>query len=222
MALHAREQVILEQARAEGKELRQVDLGSITLDQAQEELGTQSLFGGNTLWHLTGADKLRVSNALKDFLTAVSQLNDPVLLVWASALTPAQQKLFTSPWKSETFAMPKAVFQFTESLKVQPLEKCHQLFRQAVEQGGEWGLHALLARQLRLILAAKVGAPVAAPPFAQAKLKKQAAAFREEQLAGALAELFAIEKRIKSGATPLSLTQQIDRLLVQLYDEGHI
>ena len=87
-------------------------------------------------------------------------------------------------------------------------------------QKNEWELHSLLARQFRLLLAAKTGAPVLAPPFAKKQLASQAKHFSEAQLIQALHTLYLIELALTTGQSHLTWSQEIDRLLLRLYDEG--
>jgi DNA polymerase III delta subunit len=193
-----------------------------TIHELHDTLGAQSMFPAERTWRIINLEKLRSPKQRQSIveLLSASTISDSILVTIPAELTPAQKKLFhPSAWKLQEFKLPKVFFQFTESIKTQPLAKCHQLLTQSLQQKNEWELHSLLARQLRLLLATKVHAPVQAPPFALSQLKKQAQSFTSQELINALHTLFHIELSQKSGQAHLTWSQEIDRLLTRLYDE---
>lgn len=219
--LRKREFALL-QEEGQGKERIAINVSVTTDGEMNDALGSTNLFGQPRFLQITGLEKLRSPKKIDQLLTQLSELNDDVLVVMASKLTPAKKKsLQAANWKIEEFSQPASVFAFTEGLKVKPLAQIFPLYQQALAESGEWGLQALLARQLRLLLATKTGATVQAPPFAIKKLQSQAARFSEAELVQALDTLFTIESNIKSGLTPLTWSQQFDIFLTRLYDEGH-
>lgn len=220
-ALFEREAALLTEWR-ETREMRSIDLVKQTEDEVKEAMGTNQLFAPAQAWRVTGLEKQRSPKWQTAVIAMLESSPDDVIVSVPQEPTPAFLKKFTaSMWKVETFKLPKVVFSFLESIKAKPYAQTHKLFRQALESGEEWGLHALMARQFRLLLAAKVGAPIAGPPFMIGKFQSQAKAFTQEELLDAQHTLFEIEKNIKGGRTNLSWSSSVDRLLAKIYHGAH-
>ncbi len=213
------EQTLLTKAQEQGKDIVTIDLNSISAGEFTELLGTTSLFGVARLLRINNLEKIRSNKTLNTSLEQVLNAADDVLIIIQGKLTPAKKKLFTKPWQVREFSLPAVLFEFLEAMKTRPIHETFALYRQALENGSEWGLHSLVARQFRLLLAAKTGAKVAAPPFAQNKLRSQANKFTVAELTQNLHTLYDIERAIKSGSTPLSWSQQFDILLTRLYQQ---
>lgn len=219
MALQHKANQLLDQAREQNKTLLNFRAGHDSLSTLRDQLGTQTMFGQPRWWKVTDLIKMRSRRDRQTIVELFSNSPEDVMVVVNGELTTAQKKLFTKNWQLQEFKLPKVFFQFTEAIGVQPLHQVHQLLQQSLQQKNEWELHALLARQFRLLLATKTGAPVKAPPFTKPKLKKQASKLELQQIINALHTLFATETAIKTGQNHLSWEQQIDRLLVKIYDE---
>lgn len=219
-ALYAREQALRREWQAQGMSIATLDCYTLTDQQVADALGAQALFATQRAWKIINLEKIRSAPRLTNLLTQLSRHPDNVLVLIPSNLTPAKKKLFATGWKVENFPLPAAVFTFVESLGVVNRHVAFKNYRQAVTQAGEWSVHALTARQIRLLLATKTGASVSAPPFARAKLQRQAGHFTPEQLASLLQDLFTIEKSIKSGLTPYNCVQWFDITLSRLYDRA--
>ncbi len=213
------EQDTIARAKKEGKDLVTIDLSTTTEANLAELLGTNSLFGTQRLIRVHNLEKLRSGKTIAEYLSALETSPDDVMIIIRGAMTPAKKKLFSTPWKLQEFKFPAVLFQFFESLKTRPLTECFSMYRQILETESEWSMHALAARQFRLLLAAKTNAPVLAPPFAQNKLRSQANNFTIAELVQSLHTLYDIERKIKTGTTPLSWAQQFDILLARLYKE---
>lgn len=218
-ALHEHEQALLAQIPSATARIW-FNAQKQTLEELAETLGAQSMFQSHRLWHITQWEKNRSPKQRLAIVSLLADAPDDVLVTIPSDLTAAQKKVFDPKvWQLKEFKLPKVLFQFTEAIKTKSLKQTLSLLQQALDQKNEWELHSLLARQFRLLLAAKTGAPVLAPPFAQKSLRTQAQLFTESQLIQVLHTLFAIEFAMKSGQAHLSWSQEIDRLLVRLYDE---
>lgn len=191
-----------------------------SLEELVDILGSQSMFQSNRWWRITNLEKNRSPKQRQEIVGLLADSEDGVLVVIPAEITPAQKRLFDPKiWQIKEFKLPKVFFQFAEAIKTKPLQQTHRLLKESLEQKNEWELHSLLARQFRLLLAAKTGAPVLAPPFAKSQLSRQARLFTESELISSLHKLFDIELAMKSGQAHLTWSQEIDRLLVKLYDE---
>jgi DNA polymerase III delta subunit len=219
--LYARELALLQSWRGEGKSVRTLDCAKQKEPELLETLGSQSMFAPSQVWHLKHWEKLRSPKLQTSLLELLNQNSDDVLMTVPQEMSAAQKKKVPAGWKLENFPMPVAIFKFLESIKAKPYSVVHDLFRQTLATGNEWGLHTLLSRQFRYMLQAKVGAPVAGPPFIVAKVKGQAQHFTEAELLGALKFLFELERGIKQGKYKHAWSTSIDILLGRLYDDGH-
>lgn len=217
--LYQRENQLLQISREQGREIVSLDLTANSEKEISEALGVMSMFGAQRIFRISGVEKQRSSKKLQDYLTALSATPDDVIITIPGKMTPAKKKAFSKEWKLESYDLPAVLFTFLESIGVKPLAQVLGLYEQALTSGSEWGLHAMVARQFRLLLAAKTGTPIAGPPFMAAKLQSQAKKFTPEQLAGVLEQLFQLEKSIKSGQTKRNWSELFDILLLKLYDE---
>jgi DNA polymerase III delta subunit len=219
--LYKRELELLNVWRGEGKSIRVLDAAKQKEPELLEALGSQSMFAPSQVWHMKHWEKLRSPKLQTSLLELLDAAPDDVLMTIPQDMSAAQKKKIPAGWKMESFPLPAAIFKFLESIKAKPYKVVHELFRQTLATGNEWGLHTLLTRQFRYMLQAKVGAPVAGPPFIVAKVKGQAQHFTEQELLDALKFLFELERNIKQGRTKLPWSTSIDILLGRLYYEGH-
>ena len=220
-ALYEHERQLLDRYATDSQtQKRTFDAKKQSVAELHDVFGAQSMFQSKNLWRVTNLAKNRSTKQRQEIVQLLGEGSDDVLIVMPAELTAAQKKLFDPQiWQLKEFKLPKVFFQFTEAIKTKPLAQAHRLLQQSLEQKNEWELHSLLARQFRLLLATKTGAPVLAPPFAKKQLASQANRFTEAQLIQALHTLFTIERAVKTGQAHLTWSQEIDRLLVKLYDE---
>jgi hypothetical protein len=219
--LHAFESNLVQKLPPE-VEIIDLNLQKQSREAVEEILGAVGFFAHPRYYRVTKWESLRSPKQKQEFVALFTAQDDQVTFVIPQELTAAQKKWFGKEFQVKEFKLPKVFFQFTESIKTKPLATCLEYLHKALEQKNEWELHSLLARQIRLVLASKTGATVQAPPFALRQLQQQAAQFSEHQLVFFLHELFRIEWEQKSSKAHQTWSQEIDRLLVRLYDEGAI
>lgn len=221
LALQNRLAVLISQAAEQGISKQDVDLRKTSPEALAQKLGEQSLFGAQTLWTIQGWQSLRSPKQADAILEQLASHPDQVILVIPDRLTPAKKKKLTGPgsaWKSETFDPPASVFTFLENIKLKPLAAIWPLYLQALEGSGEWGLHALTARQAWMLLQYKAGEPsVSANPWMAKKLSAQAGVISTDQLLKFIDDLYRIEFGIKSGKNKLPWREQFDVALTKLY-----
>ncbi len=219
--LFGREMALLRTAREEGKTVRSLDASKQKEPELLEALGIQGMFTASQVWHLKGWEKLRSPKLQTNLLELLESTADDVILTIPTEPSAAQKKKLPGTWKHERFPLPAAVFSFLESLKVKPYNQVHTLLQQSLGAGSEWGLHFLLSRQLRYLLQAKVGAPIAGPPFLANKIRSQSRHFSQEELLMALDFLFQLEADFKQGKKKIAWSASIDILLGRLYYDAH-
>jgi DNA polymerase III delta subunit len=217
--LFAREQVLISEMVGQGKVLIRLPLHTLKPADLEEKMGRQSLFGGERALLVTGWEKLRSPKQQTELLDALAASPDDVLITIPQSLTPAQQKKLGPPWRVENLALPKTLFTFLSAIKQQPLIKVHEMLMQLQADGqNEWGIQALLSRQITGILAAKVGAPVPGAPFQITQWQRQSTRWTVDELQWFINELANLEDRLKTGRSYETWWQAVDRLLCKLYD----
>lgn len=221
LQLQQRVAELVSQALNNGLSKQDLDLRKSSPEALLEKLNEQSLFGAANLWLIQGWQSLRSPKQSDAILEALATHADDVILVIPDKLTPAKKKKLTSagsPWKLETFNPPANVFTFLENIKLKSLDKIWPLYLQALEGAGEWGLHALTARQIWMLLQFQAGDPaVAANPWLAKKLADQSKVFTQQELLTFASDLYAIEFGIKSGKNKLPWREQFDVALTKLY-----
>ncbi len=218
LALQQRLAAIVSSALASGQEKHDLDLRKNSLEETEQLLGEQSLFGAQKIWIVQGWQSLRSPKQADALLTLFSEHTDDVVLIIPDKITPAKKKKLSAPWKIENFSLPANVFTFLESIGVQPLPKLWPLYLQALDASGEWGVHALAARQTWMILQYQAGEEsVRANPWIAKKLSAQAKAHSTKTWLQFASDLFDIEFGIKSGKNKLPWREQFDVTLAKLY-----
>jgi DNA polymerase III delta subunit len=221
LALQKRLGAVVAEASGAGQTKQDVDLRKVSPEDLTQKLGEQSLFGASTLWVIHGWQSLRSPKQADAILEQLATHPDNVVIVVPDKLTPAKKKKLTAPgsgWKIETFDPPANVFTFLEAIKLKPLDKLWPLYLQALESSGEWGLHALTARQAWMLLQYQAGEPsVSANPWMAKKLAGQAKVIPRQQLLTFINDLYSIEFGIKSGKNKLPWREQFDVSLAKLY-----
>ena len=221
LKLRRREYEIVSTTQAAGAEITRFDLFKQKREDILEVLGTIDMFAQPKLFIAVNLEKLRSPKQQSEYIHALAQNPNDIVLSINKEPTPGLKKQFDPAiWKTENFPLPKKLFQFLENILVKPYPAIHQLYRESLENGSEWGIHALLTRQLHSILLLKTGL-YSGPPFLKAKLEKQANQFSDTKLKQAIEGLFAIEYGIKSGQSKVPWSLQFDILLAELYDVAH-
>lgn len=124
----------------------------------------------------------------------------------------------------KTFKPPKNIFLFLDNLKPNNSKNLLNLFHQALEAGIKEELILFMSqRQFRLLLALSeqgdsefIDKLVLLAPWQKAKLERQAKLFTVSDLIKIYKRLYEIEIAQKTGTLPLSLTQTIDFLLMEM------
>jgi len=123
------------------------------------------------------------------------------------------------------FKLPKNIFLFLDNLKPGNSKSLLNLFHQALDSGiKEELILFMVQRQFRLLLslchaeasASQIDEVIRLAPWQKSKLDKQAEGFSEEKLKEIYKKLYNIEIGQKTGASSLSLIQNIDFLLLEM------
>lgn len=124
----------------------------------------------------------------------------------------------------KTFKLPKNIFLFLDNLKPGNSKNLLRLFHEALDSGiKEELILFMMQRQIRLLLALSdqndnnsIDEVIRLAPWQMGKLEKQAKSFEAQSLRKIYKKLYEIEIRQKTGASSLSLIQNIDFLLLDI------
>jgi DNA polymerase III delta subunit len=214
---------LLDQARAQQREIVRAEAKRLDIASLQDLVGSSGLFGQPKTIVIEELHSLPKSKKKDALLDSVVQLNSQLdesthLILWEKRpLTATMLKRFGSVSATE-HKVSSALFKWLETISPQPQTKAQQLtlFHQALKNDDPFMCMAMLIRQVRLLIQAKDGGPLKGAPFMIAKLKKQAQAFTLEQLLKVHARLLEIDLAEKTSSDLLSLEQKLDLLIVEL------
>jgi len=206
---------LIDEWRTKGADLSRLDAKRMTRSELENTLAQTSLFGTEKLIVIEGLFSLPRSKN-KDELVELALKSELPLIIWEpKSITPAQLKKLSGQ-NIENFKLSSSLFKWLESLRGdrQNQSQSHQLFQDAIDKEGEWICMSMLTRQIRLLIQAKDGGQIKAPPFVISKLKNQTQTFSLAKLLDFHRNLLTIDLNQKTGVSSNSLTQELDILLL--------
>jgi DNA polymerase III delta subunit len=213
---------LIKAAKDQGRELRRLPASGLTVPSLEQVLGENTLFGSPQTIIIEELHSLPTSANKKALLELLAEPPlDPEmteLILWEKrALTKTMIGKFPGAQATE-FKVSKSIFSWLDAVSGQKHTQKRQLelFHQALSQEDEWYCFIMLARQVRLLIQAQEGQIKGVAPFMVSKLKKQAATFSSEQLLRFHHRLLELDQKHKTSASGLTLTQDLDLLLLQL------
>ena len=204
-----------------------LDGGKITITDLVQNIEGSGLFGNTkaifieellTKFKKTGKE----SKEIFDFI--IKNSKNANLVLWESKeILKKDLSLFKDPIV-KFFKLPKNIFLFLDNLKPNNSKKLLNLFHQALGAGIKKELIVfMLQRQIRILLALSdsgdnesIDELVRLAPWQSGKLEKQAKLFNIADLKKIYKKLYEIELAQKTGTSSLSLTQNIDFLLLEM------
>lgn len=216
VASRNRLQELVDAARGQGTRI--VRLSGNKLDRAslESKLGTVSLFGQDQLIVIEQLLTGRVSNRKKAAVELLSATNPDGVILWEDkSLGKRALKPFDGA-QTEEFKLSKVLFSWLDSFGTKPKSTQLKLLHQALEQEDAYFIFIMLARQLRLLIQVADSGSASGPPFVVRKLKGQAGNFSLSQLLDLHAKLLEIDYRQKTSQNRLTLTAELDLLLLSV------
>ena len=182
------------------------DLDLTTLNQQTNSLGFFTTSRLIVIYNPFSIPNTKILDFLKD------HQNDDFIL-WQDKTINAGSLRSFSQAKIESFKLNPLVFNFVESLRPNNQTQLINLFRQYLDKDESLEfLFAMLVRQIRMLLS-----PLdTVPPWQRTRLEKQAKSFSRSQLISLHHQLYNIDKAIKTGTTPLNLSDLILELLLSM------
>ena len=214
--------------KAKQKNIVSFDGGKITITDLVQNIEGSSLFGDTKSIFIEELfAKLKKSEkSTKEMLNFIAQNSkDSNFVLWESKeILKRDLSLFKNP-TVHIFKLPKNIFLFLDNLRPGNYKSLLNLFRQALEVGiKEEIILFMMQRQIRLLLAlchperseGSIDEISRLAPWQLGKLERQAKLFDFPKLKKIYKKLYEIELAQKTGASSLSLSQNIDILLLEM------
>lgn len=198
-----------------------LDGTKITSTQLHEVFSSLSLFTlGKTviIENLIGGPKSKAKDQSLSILSTYSQ-NHSIILWEKSEVTKTILTKYFTKSKVYLYTYPKILFSFLDSIGRRSPGEILQMFHELLRHTDAEMVYSMLVRQWRFLLIAKdlgrTGLGMLSPWQAH-KFVDQAGTFSIDQLQQSYRQLLSVDANIKSGQTPLSMTQLLDIFLVNL------
>lgn len=208
---------LIEAAKDRGVGLKRLTAPDLDLTTATQVLTAATLFGETPLIVIEGLFSLTKSKNKDGLLEFISRYQDRDLLLFEDrALSPSALAPFAKA-KHEAYKPAAVIFSFLDSLRPGGAAKSLKLLAdlESARQPAEL-IFALLIRQTRLLIQAQEPSRLKMAPWQKSKLISQAHAFGEEKLLKLHADLYHLDKNVKTGANPLDLSLQLMSLIASL------
>lgn len=217
----ARAKLVELKNHAKNKEVREINgkrLDGTMLAQAME---SSSLFGSDVFVVIEGF----ISNAKKrekSFAATLSQIveagkNADIVLYEEKEVEKSTLTKLGAQCTAFLYKTPVVIFQFLDSLRPGNAATSLSYFAQVVENDVPEIVFTLLVRRVRQLIQLKDGIiPEGLQEWQAGRLTSQARHFTIEQLVRMHKRLLAIDIAVKSSASPFTLTQQLEQLIINL------
>lgn len=140
------------------------------------------------------------------------------IILWEEKeVTPILIKHLGPDVEQKLFKIPPVIFSFLDTLRPSNAKQLLSLYGKALEHSAPELIFALLVRRLRILVQFSGGvAPKGVAPWQLARLTKQARFFTMEQILAMEKQLLDAEYAIKTGNSPYTLSQHLERFLIAL------
>lgn len=224
----------ISKSREHYQELRQkhsdyvfFDGNKLTITELIQNIEGSSLFGSTKTIFIEDllTKRKKTDKDVKEIIGFISKNSkESTFILWESKeITTGTLNLFKGG-TFKLFKLPKNIFLFLDNLKPNNSKSLLNLFHQALKSGiAEELILFMLQRQFRILIALSEPSDVEnidelnrLAPWQMGKLDRQAKNFGLESLKAIYKKLYEIEIGQKTGSLPLSLSQSIDFLLLDL------
>ncbi len=196
-------------------EVVEVSAKDLTISSIESLLFTQELFSKEKTVLINGYFSLPKGNVKEKLKSFIASSSYEVVLIEKKAVKITDLKVFPNA-KVYEFKTSTKVFQFVESVAPNNGKNSITILSECVIHDDVEMCFSMLSRQVRMLIKAKDGIFTGVPPFALAKLKKQAQLFSMEDLIKLYNELTRIDEEEKTSVSQLTLHQKLDLLLLKL------
>jgi DNA polymerase III delta subunit len=168
--------------------------------------------------NLFGRKGIKNIDALKDVADSYLKAN---IFIWADKEVPAKTLATFPKFNNQIFKIPQNIWAFLDGIRPNNPGNIVS-FHSALKSCDADYLFLMIIRQFRLLIGISSNSSENADevkrlaPWQKTKLTKQSSLFTLSQLKNVYTKLYNIDKAQKTGATSLTLTQNIDFLLLDI------
>ncbi len=199
------------------QDIREINGDKISPKDLENTLGTESLFGSETILienlfsRLRSKDKEACIESLKNYQGARD------ILIWEKkALTKVTTAKLPKEWVIKESKPPALLFNFLDSITPNNHAQARSLLVSLRKSSEDGFTFIMLSRHISSLIQAKTATTLKLPPWQIGKLKSQASSWEIADLVHFYDELYNIDNKIKTGNTKLDLSSQLDILLLQV------
>ncbi len=201
------------------KEIITIDGVKATLTDLIQATETLSLFSLDKVVIIENLISAKSSRTKDERIDYIANVKDVEIIIWeGKELTPSSLKKFSQA-KVLNFKLNANIFKLVENLKPGIGPKLVPLFHELIKTEAPEVVFVMFARQIRNLLLAKDASGDYLsdfPSWQKYKILDQAIFFSEKELLMLHRRLLDIDSKIKLGATPLTLTQNLDIFLLNI------
>lgn len=197
------------------------DVENIDLGELEQSLSGSGLFGTTSKILI---ENLFTRSGAKNLSEIAESLNKKIgadVYIWTDKILSAKQLSSFPKSEVKLFKIPQNIWSFLDSIKPKSVSNV-SMFHNSLSSTESEIVFAMIVRQFRLMLGLSdslnknIDEVKRLAPWQKSKLVRQASLFGLEKLKQAYKKLYKIDKSVKTGSSNLTLTQNIDILLLDL------
>lgn len=207
----------LHEIKKKYSDIRELNGDKLLPKDLESTLGTESLFGNETILienlfsRLRSKDKEACIELLKNYQ------GERDILIWEKkALTKVTTVKLPKDWVIKESKPPAILFSFLDSITPHNHAQARSLLISLRKSSEDGFIFIMLSRHISSLIQAKTATTIKLPPWQIGKLNSQASSWAIADLVHFYDELYNIDKNIKTGNTKLDLSSQLDILLLQV------
>ncbi len=209
---------LMDNLKARGEDINTLAADKLDRAKLESALLSESLFGGQKTLVLESLYSLPKSKKKDEFINLICFASTDVILWEKKLLGKLELKKLPTNLQVYEFKITPKLWNFLDQLSPNPKNKTTllKLFKESVMGESAEFVFLMLARQLRLLIQVKEGAPLKLAPFMHSKLQRQSQAFSLEQLLTLHQKLYTIDQKLKQSASLLDLEAELDLFLFNM------
>ena len=206
----------------------QKDENSLTFDaepliliELDQSLCGPGLFGSSNKIFIENLFSRKASKNFDGISLVLNKKTEADIFVWADKILPAKSLSLFPKSNVKVFKIPQNIWSFLDGIKPENVSNV-SMFHNALSTSEPEIIFTMIIRQFRLMLGLiekskdNIEELKRLAPWQKSKLVKQSSLFGLEKLKEVYKKLYKIDKSVKTGASNLTLVQNIDILLLNL------
>lgn len=198
-------------------DIRELNGDKLLPKDLESTLGTESLFGNETILIENLFSRLRSKDKDACIQLLINYSGNRDILIWEKkTLTKLTTNKLPKTWKVVESKPPALLFNFLDTIfpgNYPQVSKILSTLRKSTDDGL---IFIMLTRHVSSLIQAKTATSLKLPPWQIGKLKSQASSWEISKLLFFYDELYKIDYKIKTGNTKLDLGSQLDIALLQV------